>query len=408
MQKKVILITGATGYLGSHLAYGLLKEGHKVVALVRETDKGVSVSEKALKAISAVNDKEQIPVENLIAVPGDVSDNANTLADTIRAHTRSDIDEIWHCAVIFTIQKTKKPKVEAINIKGTENLLDLALQINSERPPRFFYVSTAYSSGRDQAVIREEITPNIQNFRSLYEWSKHKAETLVECYQKKYDLDATIFRPSIVVGSPDTKVMNYSGYYQICKELSQLYKRYEEKAGPDFDRDIKIRVSGNPDALLNLVPIDYVIEAMNIVSNKPELKTNELKIFNIVNEAPVTLSLIHKIVSESLNIGGLELVEQDAFEQASMNSLEKMFARRSVFQMPYMNEDISFSNDRFRDVVSVEELPNPTIDSNFLRAINRIFFEQIEQVTPDSGNGNENGDVDSAPHHIRWRAKATM
>ena len=208
MRKKVVLITGATGYLGCHLAYGLLKEGHQVIALVRETDQGVSASEKALKAISAVNDKERIPAENLIAIPGNVADGANVLADTIRAQVQSNIDEVWHCAVIFSIQKTKQHTIEEINIKGTQNMLDLALQINSETPPRFFYVSTAYSSGREQAVIREEILPNIQNFRSLYEWSKYKAETLVECYQKKFDLDATIFRPSIVIGSPDTKVIN--------------------------------------------------------------------------------------------------------------------------------------------------------------------------------------------------------
>lgn len=408
MRKKAVLITGATGYLGCHLAYGFLRQGHRVIALVRETDKDVSVSEKALRAISAVNDKVQIPVENLIAVPGDVEDRADVLADTIRAQVQDNIDEIWHCAVTFSIQKTKKPKVEAINIKGTQNMLDLALQINSEAPPRFFYVSTAYSSGRDQSVIREEVAPDIQNFRSLYEWSKYKAETIVECYQKKYNIDATIFRPSIVIGSPDTQVINYSGYYQICKEIYQLYKKFEAKVGPDFDRNINIRVLGNPEALLNLVPINYVIEAMNIISNKPGLKKNDLKIFNIINEAPPTLRLIHKIVCESLNISGLQLVEQDAFEQSSMNSLEKAFARKSVFQIPYMNEDISFSNDRFRDVVSVEELPNPTIDDDFLRAINRVFFAQIEQAAPGSGNGNEKSEMNASPHRIRWRTKVTM
>ncbi len=391
MRKKVVLITGATGYLGCHLAYDFLREGHQVIALVRETDKGISVSEKALKAISSVNDKEQIPAENLIAIPGDVADGADILADTIRTQVQSKIDEIWHCAVIFTIQKTEKHKIEAINIKGTQNMLDLALQINSETPPRFFYLSTAYSSGREQGVIREEIPPNVQNFRSLYEWSKYKAETLVERYQKKFDLDATIFRPSIVIGSPTTKVISYSGYYQICRELYHLCKRFEEEAGPDFDGNLNIRLLANPDALPNIVPIDYVINAMNIIANKQDLISNDLKIFNIVNESPPSLSLIHEIVCESLNIRGLDLVEQNAFDQSSMTSLEKVFARKFAFQMPYMNEDISFSNDRFRDVVSVEELSNPTIDGNFLRAINCIFFDRIEHKALGSENGRGKG-----------------
>ena len=144
---------------------------------------------------------------------------------------------------------------------------------------------------------------------------------------------------------------------------------------------------GNPEALLNIVPIDYVIKAMSIIANKLNLKTNDLKIFNIINETPITLGLIQEVVCESLNIRGLDLVEQNAFDHSSMNSLEKVFARKSVFQMPYMNEDILFSNDRFREVVSAEELSNPTIDGNFLRAVNRIFFEQIEHVALSSENG---------------------
>ncbi len=74
-----------------------------------------------------------------------------------------------------------------------------------------------------------------------------------------------------------------------------------------------------------------------------------------------------------------------------MTSLEKVFARKFAFQMPYMNEDISFSNDRFRDVVSVEELSNPTIDGNFLRAINCIFFDRIEHKALGSENGRGKG-----------------
>ncbi len=388
MQRKVVLITGATGYLGCHLAYAFLKEGYQVIALVRETGTGLSVSEKARRAIAAVNKQETIPLENLIAVPGDVAEEAAVLAEAVRVQFQDNIDEIWHCAVTFNIQKSKKHEVEAINIKGTQNMLDLTLRINSGRTPRFFYVSTAYSSGREPTVIREEIQPDLENFRSLYEWSKHKAEKTVECYQDEYNLDATIFRPSIVVGSPATRVISNSGYYRICQELYHLSKRFEEEAGSDFDGNINIRLLGNPEALVNIVPVDYVIQAMRAVAGKQNLRTPELKIFNIINENPPSLRLVHKVICESLNITGLYLVEQDAFAQSSMSSLEKGVSRKLAFQMPYMNEAISFSNDRFREAVPVEELPNPATDDDFLRAINRVFFDHIEQEKLNSENGN--------------------
>ena len=135
MKKKVILITGATGYVGCHLAYTFLKEGHHVIALVREADKTSSVSERAFEAISAVNGTAQVPIENLIPIVGDVANKHEVSAEAIRAQVSTSIDEIWHCAATFSIQESEKQKIEAINIKGTQRMLDLALQINAGTPP---------------------------------------------------------------------------------------------------------------------------------------------------------------------------------------------------------------------------------------------------------------------------------
>jgi nucleoside-diphosphate-sugar epimerase len=382
MKKKVILITGATGYVGCHLAYTFLKEGHHVIALVRETDKDSSVSERAFEAISAVNGKAQVPIENLIPIVGDVANKHEVSAEAIRAQVSTGIDEIWHCAATFSIQESERQKIEAINIKGTQHMLDLALQVNAETPPRFFYVSTAYSSGTDQRIVYEKIPSNAQNFRSLYEWSKHQAEKVIERYHEQYGLGALILRPSIVVGSLTTTVVSYSGYYQVLRAIHRLCNNFfEEEEGNEGNRNLDLRIVADPNIRPNIVPIDFVIKAMDLIAKKQISATDELKVFNIVNEAPPTLGLIHEMICESLNISGWHLVDQNAFDETSMSPLEKVLARKIAFQMPYINEDILFSNEKFREVVSTEELPNPVIDENYLRIINRIFLEHLEPKT---------------------------
>lgn len=379
MKKKVILITGATGYVGCHLAYTFLKEGHRVIALVREADKDASVSERAFEAISAVNGKAQAPVENLIPIVGDVANKNDVSAEAIRAQVSTEIDEIWHCAATFSIQESEKQKIEAINIKGTQNMLDLALHVNSDTPPRFFYVGTAYSSGTDQRIVYEKIPSNAQNFRSLYEWSKHQAEKIIEQYHKQYGLGAIILRPSIVVGSLTTTVVSYSGYYQVLRAIHRLCNNFfGEEEGDGGNRNLNLRLIADPNIYPNMVPIDFVIKAMDLIAKKQISVTDELKIFNIVNEAPPTLGMVHEMICESLNISGWHLVDQNAFDEDSMSPLEKVLARKIAFQMPYINEDILFSSEKFREVVSTEELPIPVIDENYLRTINRIFLEHLE------------------------------
>lgn len=378
--KKLIFITGVTGYVGCHLADDLLRQGHRVIALVRESGRKRSAQERAVAAIEQVDANVQQYLDNLIVISGDVQETADVLLHKIRASVGDDpLDEIWHCAATFLFREQDRADVTAINIEGVRHILELVLQVNESAPPRYFHVGTAYSTGQEMAVVPEAYVPGNTGFRSLYEWSKYEAETLVQAYQAEHGLDATIFRPAIIVGSRETKAVSHSAYYQVCDAVYRL-RKYLAKRDVAFDGTFNVRMMGHGQARANFVPIDFVIEAMLQVAQVASLATPELKVFNIVNEDPPLIGLIHETLCKSLGIDGLALVEEEAFADEPMNAMERLLARSVAFQAPYMVRDIKFATERFREVVPFEQLPMPQVDESFLLVINQAYFDFLDST----------------------------
>lgn len=377
---KTIFLTGATGYVGCHLAHLFLSEGHTVLALVRQKE-GISTQERIETAVSKVGSLPAESMANLIAIPGSVQASAQALQNVLRAHFDQEIDEVWHSAAIFNFKKREKPLVEATNIEGTRHLLDFASQINVAAAPRFFYISTAYCLGSQfNAPVPECIPENVTAFRSIYEWSKHTAEKLVDQYQQKQMLDVTIFRPSIVIGTPETAVLCNSGYYQVLTECRRLRSVLARSLGGSFDGNVQTRLQGNPHSPLNLVPIDFVVNSMNYLAHCTSLPSDQTNIFNIVNEQPPTIKEVHHALVTSLKMSGLQLVPPEQFEDEPMNQFEKVINRRIAFQAPYMHEKIHFATDIFRQYIPLGHLPPPQVDLTYMEQVNAIFLSQFEDA----------------------------
>ena len=189
-------------------------------------------------------------------------------------------------------------------------------------------------------------------------------------------LDSTIFRPAIIVGSPDTRVFNDSAYYQVCSAFYRLRKHYADRHGATFDGHIDVRLMADPDTRLNFVPVDYVVEAMLRLAEIPALSNQDLKVFNIVNEDPPTLGFVHHHLCRSLGVTGFDIVREEEFGEPT-SRFERALARNIAFQTPYMSDDISFDTTGYRRFVPGSSLPNPVIDDQFLAAINKQFFATL-------------------------------
>ena len=175
-----ILITGATGFIGSHLADALHAKKHQIRCLVRKTSNLVWIKD--------------LPVEY---VYGDLFD-----MDVLRRAVR-DIDVVYHLAGL-TKAKTKEQYARG-NHLATKNLLEAVL---AERPGigRFVHVSTQAAVGPSLGGKPvDEQTP----FHPITTYGKTKMEAERECLRLMDKLPITITRPPAVYGPRDKDVFEF-------------------------------------------------------------------------------------------------------------------------------------------------------------------------------------------------------
>jgi len=180
-ERLTTLLTGGTGFLGSAVARALVARGHEVVVLARpETPRRVL---------------EGVPVA---FSPGDLTDPAS-LALALRG-----CDALVHCAADYRIFVPDPERMRAVNVAGTEALMQAARRAGLRRIVHVSSVATLKprEDGRpatemDAATIDEAIGP--------YKKSKTEAERLVERMVLEGGLQATIVLPSTPIGPRDRR-----------------------------------------------------------------------------------------------------------------------------------------------------------------------------------------------------------
>jgi nucleoside-diphosphate-sugar epimerase len=131
------------------------------------------------------------------------------------------------------------------NVEGTRCILDFAAGARQLRS--LAYVGTAYVAGERVGLVREDEMNVGQTFRNTYEQSKSEAEALVR--SRMDSLPAVILRPSIIVGDSRTGV---TSSFKMMYWPLKIYSRRLWRTVP-----------GYPDAVLDIVPVDYVAAAVS-------------------------------------------------------------------------------------------------------------------------------------------------
>jgi long-chain acyl-CoA synthetase len=237
-----ILLTGATGFLGGELLVRLLEEtDHEVVTLIRADD-DTAAQQRLEDTLTRLLPPGAVPAGRVRAVAGHLDQPGLGLPAHRRNAVARDIDAVVHCAasVQFTL-----PIEEAlrINLDGTREVLDLASRAPSLQ--RFVHVSTAYVAGDRGGVYRESEGNVGQASRNTYEQTKLAAEAHVQCSGLP---NTSIVRPSIVVGDSRT---GWTPAFNVIYWPLQA-----------FARGLFPVVPGDPDARVDIVPVDTVADAL--------------------------------------------------------------------------------------------------------------------------------------------------
>jgi nucleoside-diphosphate-sugar epimerase len=373
-QTQTAFVTGSTGFLGTFLTAFLLRQGVRVIALVR----GPNARERLLDALHEAGEDDGCELalrEHLQVVEGDIRQAGFGLDDETHKALRRTVTEVWHCAASFKFQERCREDVIAHNITGTQNVLNFARQCGSQTAVPVFYISTAYAAPQMGGVVREELSPPEAPARNLYEWSKQMAERLVAEFRRAYDLPALIFRPSIVIGhSRSGRAVRFTGYYDVIRAIYMLTRSLEVNLGSSFDRNLRVRVLAGRDVRLNVVPIDFVVAAMwQIARAEPR----ESFIFNLTTDTPPFLADLFQQACTPLGVTGIELAEAEAFQRIPMTGLDRIFNRKTQFQTPYLLDGPSFDNSNFRRLVPEGVLPCPRADEALIRRVNDYYYHEV-------------------------------
>ncbi|MBA3748068.1 MAG: SDR family oxidoreductase, partial [Solirubrobacterales bacterium] len=241
-----ILLTGATGFVGMELLVRVLEQTDRsVVALVRATDDAA-----AQLRIDELFDLLLAPAKRhdlrhrVQGVAADLESPGLGLSERTRDELTQSISAVVHCAasVSFTLELEEARR---INVGGTREILQLAKEARDYGSlDRFVHVSTAYVAGERDGRARERQGDVGQEFRNTYERTKLEAERVVQ----NSGLPAAILRPSVIVGD---SVTGWTPAFNVIYWPLQA-----------FARGLFDAIPGDPDAAIDIVPVDVVADAL--------------------------------------------------------------------------------------------------------------------------------------------------
>lgn len=170
-----VAVTGASGHIGNCLVRELIKTGARVKVLVHHYE----------------NDLKNLDVDIYY---GDILDTESLIA------LCTDVDVIFHCAAIISIDNRNSKKVYETNVTGTKNVVDAALSFGVKK---FIHFSSIDAFKRiSSGEILDENIPVTDRKKPMYDYSKAASEKIVlDAVQK--GLDAVILCPTAVVGPFD-------------------------------------------------------------------------------------------------------------------------------------------------------------------------------------------------------------
>lgn len=245
-----LLLTGATGFVGqSLLSRWLARTDRPITVLVRAADD--EAAQARVEALLADGAPRRAPLRALAC---DVTDcDPADLARRIAAGGH-DVDEIIHSAACVRFDQTIED-ARAVNVAGTARMVDVAQRLHAERPlRRYVQVSTAFVAGAHAGPFGEGDRRIGQTFRNTYEQSKIEAEELVTG-PAGAGLPLQVVRPSIVVGDRQS---GWTAAFNVLYVPLRAIVAGAVDAVPEQDA-----------GLLDVVPVDYVADALLALSDAP-------------------------------------------------------------------------------------------------------------------------------------------
>lgn len=245
----MILVTGGTGFTGSHVCERLLQHGKRVRALVRDPARAADLQRWGAQI-----------------VVGDIRDETAVTA------AMAGIDTVYHIAATFRQENISRADMFAINADGVRVMLDAAEQAGVGR---FVHCSTVGVHGDIDDPPADETAPYKPG--DDYQDAKLAGEKIAIAYQKNSSLPVAIFRPAGIHGPRDLRFL-------------KLFRAIENGRWITF---------GSGEVLYQLVYIDDLVDGILLCGTHPNAADET---FILTGREAVTLNQLTATIAAVLDV----------------------------------------------------------------------------------------------------------
>ncbi|WP_188152147.1 alpha/beta fold hydrolase [Teredinibacter waterburyi] len=258
IKSDVIVITGATGFLSSHLLLTLVYKYKKIYAIVRGED-SKSANARLMKKLDEASESSYSAPdfekwERVIQVlSGDVTlPNFGISESDFSLLASEKPSAIWHFAGSLKYEEKFREDIFRCNVEGTRLCLNATKQL---KIPNFYYVSTAFVVGQKLGPCTETLSDTGGEFNNPYEESKCIAEHLVVDYCDTENICYKIVRPGIVVG-PSTSLRTGGSDTGLYGFVAILNRTRDALLGLDHNPTL----IGDETTPVHISPVDYFVD----------------------------------------------------------------------------------------------------------------------------------------------------
>ncbi len=229
----MILLTGATGFVGSLVLERLLQSGHKVICLARNPQ--------------AIQDRDGLQV-----IKADL-ENSDVLANLDDLKHLQDVTTVIHLAALYDLTSPMS-KCYMANVVATMNLSSLCRKLPDLQ--HFIHISTVAVSGNHSGIIDSEILDYNQTYPNAYAKTKSQAEGFIRRSIAKDKL--CVLRPGIIIGnSSDMSQFKADGPYLAISYAQKIIQKF-----PLFKKVPFVVLPINAESIFPLVTVDSIVESI--------------------------------------------------------------------------------------------------------------------------------------------------
>ncbi|SDS19440.1 NAD-dependent epimerase/dehydratase family protein [Gramella sp. MAR_2010_147] len=186
----MILVTGGTGLVGSHLLYALAAKNEKLKATIRPSS-DISQVRKIFGYYSEETEANKL-FDRIKWIKADINDIPSLNI------AFKDVTEVYHCAALVSFDPSDEKRLRKVNIEGTANIVNLCI---ANKISRLCYVSSiaAVGSKHNNSKIDETSKWNPEENHNDYAISKYGAE--IEVWRGTQEgIDTVIINPGVIIG----------------------------------------------------------------------------------------------------------------------------------------------------------------------------------------------------------------